>query len=493
MVGTATIKVTETESGKSSEISIVVSPAGLSQVAQWARFRGNSQNTGQAPFATALKTDQSFWKLSTGSQIEFASPVIAENGTVYIGTKSKDPEAGGPSANDKKLYAIDTNGVAKWTFSDGGNLGDIEGSVTIGQDGTLYFGSMNGYVYALRDTPDTVKGTGYTVVWKKKVGAGDDVVRPVFGSVAISSNNTLYVATDAAASEVHAISGFTGDPIKVKQADGTTRNWVFSQATGGIQTAPALSTDGSTVFVGTLDGGIYAIQTGTRVVGKDANGNDVREEAAVGRWQANLNSSSIIASPVVTRVSGVDVVIVATLGGKVFALKTDAGGSFWTNPYDANAPIYTTPAVFANTSGAQSIFIGTLDNTSGTNDHKVVSIGASDGKEQWRTVELTADGAAFFSDGFTSSPAVTSDGGRLYIGSLNGNVYAIDTVTDVGSGRRGLVQLPAGGDTTRDWTFSTPAASGSQVANQLESSPALDKSGRVYIGGFNGDVYAIGQ
>jgi outer membrane protein assembly factor BamB len=61
-------------------------------------------------------------------------PTIDGNGTVYVGV-------GGIGT----LYALNPDGTLKWTFD---TPADISG-VSIGEDGTLYFGNEVGYVYAI--------------------------------------------------------------------------------------------------------------------------------------------------------------------------------------------------------------------------------------------------------------------------------------------------------------------------------------------------------
>jgi len=421
------------------------------------------------------------WPLITGSQIDFSSPTIAQDGTVYIGTITKDT---GASAGDKKLYAINPDGTLKWTFDDGGAMGDIEASPTIAQDGTIFVGSMNGSVYALKDVPDT-SGTPYTLIWKKAVVADGSGIN---GSVAIGTDNTVYVATTDPDSKVYAFSGYTGQAIQAKQPDGTFKPWVFTEAAGGIMGAPVLSLEDaggpeSTLFVADFNGSVFAIGTGA-----------AGTFGASRLWRVNLNSGNVIASPVVTRIGTVKSVVVATLGGKVFALRQDSGATTngWPSAgYDAAAPIFSTPAVREDNAGnkaistAKYIYIATFDNTSGTDDHKVVALNAADGTQRWRTP------VGLFTNGFTSSPALSADGNYLYIGNYDGALYAVDA-TDDALPEHGLAQFKDTDGTMKDWKFQTPGNDGTQPTNNLDSSPGVDKLGHVYIGGYDGSVYSVG-
>ncbi|MEO0150874.1 MAG: PQQ-binding-like beta-propeller repeat protein [candidate division WOR-3 bacterium] len=57
-------------------------------------------------------------------------------GTYYIGSGSK-------------LYAINSDGTLKWTFTTGST---VKSSPAIGPDGTVYVGSLDGLLYAI-NTP----------------------------------------------------------------------------------------------------------------------------------------------------------------------------------------------------------------------------------------------------------------------------------------------------------------------------------------------------
>ena len=82
------------------------------------------------------------WKYQTGGAINFSSPAIDINGTVYIGSY------------DGYLYAFDTQTInpddgstwlPKWKFQ---TRGAIKSSPAIAPDGTIIFGCADGNVYA---------------------------------------------------------------------------------------------------------------------------------------------------------------------------------------------------------------------------------------------------------------------------------------------------------------------------------------------------------
>jgi outer membrane protein assembly factor BamB len=64
-----------------------------------------------------------------------ASARIDADGRIYVGSQ------------DNFLYCIDPSGSVLWRY----NVGqDVDSTVEIGSDGTLYFGSDDGGVHALR-------------------------------------------------------------------------------------------------------------------------------------------------------------------------------------------------------------------------------------------------------------------------------------------------------------------------------------------------------
>jgi outer membrane protein assembly factor BamB len=89
------------------------------------------------------KTQKTKWTYQTGKNpeqkgVDYGLPsfVMADkDGTSYFGSV------------DYKFYALDKDGKAKWIYETGGKI--TEASPAIGADGTIYFSSEDGYVYAI--------------------------------------------------------------------------------------------------------------------------------------------------------------------------------------------------------------------------------------------------------------------------------------------------------------------------------------------------------
>ena len=107
------------------------------------------------------------WSAQTGDWVESSVALSPDESTIYVGSW------------DNSLYAIDSStGVVKWTFATGSL---IFSSPAVAQDGTVYFGGADGFVYGL--SPDGIS------LWETFVGGEVDA------SIAVGPNGNLYAAT----------------------------------------------------------------------------------------------------------------------------------------------------------------------------------------------------------------------------------------------------------------------------------------------------------
>lgn len=97
--------------------------AGLQAGAPWPMFGGCERVGGWSP-AVGPASPTTLWFFPAAVS---AQPAIAADGTVYVGT------------DDGKLYALRSDGSVKWTFA--GEMG--ESLSGIGADGTLYVSAGN--------------------------------------------------------------------------------------------------------------------------------------------------------------------------------------------------------------------------------------------------------------------------------------------------------------------------------------------------------------
>jgi len=255
-------------------------------------------------YAVDAKSGVLQWKFQTGDVVH-ASPAVA-NGTVYIGSW------------DGNMYAIDAaSGQRKWTFQGGrdpaihNQVGFQSSPAVVGD--TVYVGSRDAHVYALdaatgrkkwdyptskswvNGTPAVRNGTVYAATSDSsrfmaidartgRLKFNFDAKAYVFSSAALagglayfgSHNGRLY-AVDATTGQLawqFQTEASKRDPMQIQDGDGRLRPESFAPvfgdfedmyidfyrfvSVGAIMGSPAV--DGGVVYVGSLDGNLYALE-----------------------------------------------------------------------------------------------------------------------------------------------------------------------------------------------------------------------------------------
>nr|WP_319377587.1 PKD domain-containing protein [uncultured Methanoregula sp.] len=401
----------------------------------WPKIGHDSRNTGQSPYtgpqAALLK-----WSYTTGGQIQYSSPVLGPDGTIYIG-----------NYEDRKVYAINLDGTLKWTYLTGGA---IQSSPAVGADGTIYIGNAgDNKLYAL-DPDGTLK-------WAYTTGGG------IVASPALGPDGTI-------------LFGNTGEDKKLYalNPDGTL-NWSFS--TGGlIYNTPAIGPGGTILFGNYGDHYVYALNPdgtlrwryysggpalylyGSPVIGSDGtiylgivNTGNQNQLLALNpdgtrKWSYTTGTGRIYDSAAV----GTDGTIVFGCDdGNVYALNPD-GTLRWTYLSEGS---FKNPAPAIGADG--TIYIGNAG------DSRIYAL-SPDGKLRW-TYEI---------GGLKSwgSPAIGPDG-TLYIGSTDCKVYAflgvLDFTADQTGGKSPLMIRfsPASALAPSSWSWDFGDGSGSQDKN----------------------------
>jgi hypothetical protein len=159
------------------------------------------------------------WSYVTGGGVS-ASPAIASNGTVYFGSE------------DGYLYAVHAppsgvNGVLNWRA----NEGTVDASPAVGGNGLVYIGTSQG-IAAVAD-----HGATSTNQWLVPTS------KPVFGSPAIGADGTLYV-------------GDQSGTLRAITSGGSVL-WQYQPSTSLLQSSPAIDANG-TLYVGSYDAKLYA-------------------------------------------------------------------------------------------------------------------------------------------------------------------------------------------------------------------------------------------
>ncbi|HSA55155.1 MAG TPA: PQQ-binding-like beta-propeller repeat protein, partial [Gemmatimonadaceae bacterium] len=252
------------------------------------------------------------------------------------------------------------------------------------------------------------------------------------GAVAAQSSPASQFRGDAAHSGVYASAGpatFGGLQWRV-QTDGPVRG------------SPTVS--GSTVYVGSSDGTVYAI---------DVASGDVKWRRGVG--------SPVSSTPAVAN----GFVYVGGLDGVMHALRATDGSPAWT--VRSGAPVRLQWGLESGETWTSSPAVAGDVVAFGARDGHVYAVDARSGRTRWRYDTGTR---------VYSSPAIA--GGTVYVGAQDGHVHAIDLATG-----------------TRKWRFATE---GTQLKSgdfgfdrtTVQSSPAI-AGGLVYVGARDGWHYAI--
>jgi outer membrane protein assembly factor BamB len=348
------------------------------------------------------------WKYAAKARIA-SSPAVA-GGLVYFG------------AFDGNFYALDeAGGQLKWKFMTGGERRfsathlhgsqpatetmpdpfDCYLSSPVVSNGVVYFGSGDGNVYALNAAAGTLK-------WKFKTG---DVVHasPAMadGVVFIGSWDSYFYALDAE----------TG-ALKWKFKTGEDPDTHNQQ---GIQSSAAVA-DGM-VYFGCRDAHLYALD----------------EKTGEQKWSYSTKGSWVIASPAVR-----DGKVYFTTSDTALLLVADARkGDILFSLNFKGWPLFSSPAI-----AGDIIYVGSNAGTLNAVDLKLQAVGwtfATEDAKKNGPALTKADGkpnyeAVFASDFYDdimagyvkllevgpilSSPVIVDD--MVYVGSVDGNVYALN-------------------------------------------------------------------
>ncbi|HUU30027.1 MAG TPA: PQQ-binding-like beta-propeller repeat protein [archaeon] len=312
------------------------------------------------------------WKYRTNSAL-YSSPAIGADGTLYFGT------------NGGYLYAINADSTLKWMYQAGGS---VNTSPAVGADGTIYFGSLDSCLYALNDDG--------SLKWKYQTGYA------IYSSPAIGADGTLYF-------------GSYDDYFYALHSDGSLK-WKYL-TNRDVNSSPAIGADG-TLYFGNRYGYLYALNADSTLKWKYQTSGDVYSSPAVGADGTLYFGSQ---------------------DKNFYALQSD-GTLKW--KYQTSGDVYSSPAVGAD---------GTI--YFGSNDTYLYALNA-DGSLKWK---YQTGGQIL------SPPAICADG-TLYFGSQY-SLYALHS------------------DGSLKWNYPT--------AGTVYSCPAIGVDGMVYFASSNGYLYAF--
>jgi outer membrane protein assembly factor BamB len=359
-----------------------------------------------APQPAAGRVAQPAWTFKTGGAI-WSSPAVAEN-TVYFGS------------NDGIIYALKADsGKPVWQFKTGGR---VMGHPTL--DGQyLYALSDDGCLYKLE------RKTGKPV-WQFDTHGGS-VARDMPGS-GTDAYDYLTSATTVVDGTVYI--GSADKKLYAVEAETGREKWHYD--TQGIVRSTPTAADGR-VFIGSRDHNIYAVDAKTGAL----------------KWKYDT-LREVVSSPLV--VDGT--VYIGSRCSDLFALDATTGKVKWKY-------FYWSSWVESSTRMRDGIlYVGSSDS------QQLFAIDAATGKRIW---SFDTDGSAW------STPTVTDK--RVYIGAVGVLNYIIDH-----HGGFFAVDRATGNPV---WRYPMTVIPGSATYG-VASSPAVDH-GLVFFGGLDGTFYAF--
>lgn len=192
-------------------------------------------------YAIDAKAGKLVWQQQLEAYQIHSSPSY-DNGVIYVGTETAD-ESGGRSDRGSYLYALDAkDGRTLWQFESDWRSNEmpnlIHGTPAI-SNGIVYFGSENGYFYALNKTDGKL-------IWKKIITKGVKT-----SASQARSAGLVGVSTAPALGYGKIFIGtWEGNFLALDQKDGKTV-WEYPYGTEGTDSSAVLA-DGK-VCLGSLD------------------------------------------------------------------------------------------------------------------------------------------------------------------------------------------------------------------------------------------------
>jgi outer membrane protein assembly factor BamB len=379
----------------------VIGALAVSAAAEWKMYQRDSAHTGYAAGSRIDTSNASTlaegWRFPTGGWIT-GTPVIA-NGTVYVGSW------------DGRMYALrESDGSAVWSFDAGTYRDGRCNPATFGIDSTaaisggkLYFGTGDAKVYSL----DAATGN---LIWQKQLGNPDDAYHLYASPVVF--DNKIYVGLAS-----HCVNPCVrGEVVCLDASDGSIL-WRFFTAPegslgGGVWSSCAIDPNRRTVYVG----------TGNYCAGEDSYSSSVLAlDADSGSliWSfkkvppADTRNFDFGASPVLFDIAGIPTLVIGSKDGHCYALHRQTGDLLWDTVITDGSSVGGTISSPAAANGL--VFMGCqVQSTTG----KVVALDARTGSKVWEAAQPSG----------VIGPAAVS-GGAVFIGGADGTVRAYDAQT----------------------------------------------------------------
>ncbi|MEJ2744741.1 MAG: PQQ-binding-like beta-propeller repeat protein, partial [bacterium] len=370
----------------------------------WPMFQYNLRRTGRSDYYVGPMNPWLLWSYSTGDYVK-SSPAVGSDGSIYIGS------------DDNMLYAYYADGYLERSYEAGGN---ISSSPAIDTAGHVYAGSEDNRFYVV-DAAGVLEwsyahpGGGSEDYWRSSpmIGDGGEACMQARGSLMVftptgtlgwsfnTGTPTLAHLSSPALGDDGCIYWGTGD-LDILYALNSDISLAWSYTAGdALESSPAIDSSGN-VYAGCFDNNFYAFTA-----------------AGAFSW-SYLTVGDIYSSPAMdaygrTHIGSRDNVLYAF---------TPAGALCWS--YTTGYDIDSSPTLGAD---GMTVYAWGKDDT-------VYAINAM-GALRWSYVcmkisdvhifiwSYTGGGTDFGDTIGTSSPALGAPG-RLYVGSLDNNIYVLE-------------------------------------------------------------------
>jgi outer membrane protein assembly factor BamB len=373
----------------------------------WPSMRRDRRNSGASPIAGVYRAGDKPWRFRTGKGI-FSTPVLGGDGAVYVGSA------------DGNFYALEQRtGRERWRFRTGGI---IDAAAVIGsydrklETTPITIGSGDEVLYELRTDRARLSRSKRTI-WRFRPTirpATGQIVNWWEGNVALGFDGTIY-------------AGNTGGGVYAIGSGGRQR-WAY-KAGNSVWTTPAFARDGTTYW-GSLDLSIFALDArgrqkwSTTTIGFNTSSPALSPDEKtlyVGSFDANLYAldgatgkprwtfrtrDHIYASPAL----GDDTVYVASTDGSVYAVDEN-GRQRWR--YDTGDPVRSSPVLGKDPRGGRIVYVG-------SSDGRLYALDAETGRRRWSYDTTPDDPVLRDRNDLNGSPALGTRG--VYIGGEHGDV-----------------------------------------------------------------------
>jgi len=244
LVSTGFVGMSNTAEEIEQDVEQLVTSSNGPMDSAWAMKCHDNYHTSRSPHSTAHIDGLEKWRrhgINYGFGGMSSGAIIDDDGIIYYGEK------------DSYVYALFPNGTMKWSYKTDNR---ITSAPALAEDGTLYIGSWDDYLYALNSTNGTMK-------WKIDTGGA------IASSPAISEDGTIYFGT---------LKGFGDGDIIAVNPNGTIK-WIYPVGSL-IYSSPAIDDDG-TIYIGSDNGNLYAINSSGTLKWKFKTGHSIKAPPSI--------------------------------------------------------------------------------------------------------------------------------------------------------------------------------------------------------------------